>query len=88
MADVDFDEAVELPGDAAIEAEAAAASSGAKGKAKASDSSGRRLKGRGAQGGSATTMEDKDAFESIEKGGSMQGPAKCAQLPPLAGPQP
>ena len=87
MADVDFDEAVELPPDAAGEADAAgetdaaAADGGARGKAKASDSSGRRLKGRGAQGGSATTMEDKDAFESIEKGGSMKGPAKCVHSP-------
>ena len=72
MADeeVDFEETVEL-GDAPMEE---AASSGSKNKGR--DATGRRLKGRGAAG-SSTTMQDKDNFDSIEKGGSVKGPAKC-----------
>ena len=75
MADeeVDFEEAVEL-GDAPMEE---TASSNKKGR----DATGRRLKGRG-NAGSATTMQEKDKFESIEKGGSVKGPSKC-ELSPL-----
>ena len=75
MADeeVDFEEAVEL-GDAPMEETASS-------KKKGRDATGRRLKGRGTAG-SATTMQDTDKFESIEKGGSVQGPSKC-ELSPL-----
>ena len=80
MADeeVDFEEAVEL-GDAPMEE--TAASGGKKGR----DATGRRLKGRGTAG-SATTMQDTDKFESIDKGGSVKGPAKCGLSPPHADP--
>ena len=72
MADeeVDFEEAVDL-GDAPMEE---SADSGKKGR----DATGRRLKGRGAQG-SATTMEEGGKFDSIEKGGSVKGPQKSVE---------
>ena len=61
--------------------EETAASGGKKGR----DATGRRLKGRGTAG-SATTMQDTDKFESIDKGGSVKGPAKCGLSPPHADP--
>mmetsp|Transcript_24350 Transcript_24350/g.49424 ORF Transcript_24350/g.49424 Transcript_24350/m.49424 type:complete len:161 (+) Transcript_24350:51-533(+) len=73
MADeeVDFEETVEL-GDAPMETTASG------GRNKKSDATGRRLKGRGTSG-SDTTMQDTEKFESIEKGGSVRGPAKSVE---------
>ena len=76
--EVDFEETVEL-GDAPMDETAASA-----GKSKGRDNTGRRLKGRGAAG-SSTTMQEKEVFESIEKGGSVKGPAKCALGPQFSG---
>ena len=74
--EVDFDEQVDLgDGGAPMETEAAASSTG---KAKTSDAAGRRLKGRGATGGTQTTMGDKGNFETIAGSRSGVGPAKCA----------
>merc|ERR1712194_440696 len=47
-------------------------------KSKGRDNTGRRLKGRGVAG-SSTTMQEKQAFESIEKDGSVKGPAKSVE---------
>ena len=76
---VDFDEAVDL-GDAGASMETSEAAGSTQGKARASDAAGRRLKGRGASGGTQTTMSDKANFETMPGASrSGQGPAKCAR---------
>jgi len=93
MADeVDFDEHVELPADepTTSKAGAAAVTSGAgaaaasgtsqrAGKAKPTDAAGRRLKGRGATGGSSTTMGESESYDSMPVRGSMRGPLKSVE---------
>ena len=74
MADVDFDEDVDL-GDGGAEKEAARGS----GRTKTADAAGRRLKGRGASGGTQTTMGEKSHFDTIVGAASGKGPAKCAR---------
>ena len=52
---------------------------GVKSKRAAADAAGRRLKGRGADGGTQTTMGDKGDFETIPSAcRSGSGPGKCA----------
>ena len=80
MDEVDFDEAVDL-GDASMDAEGTSKSAGGKAKPSATDTAGRRLKGRGATGGTQTTMGDKGEFETIGSSRSGRGPAKCASPP-------
>ena len=89
--EVDFDEQIDLPADEPTSAAARAVSAGvagssssggapAGGKAKATDAAGRRVKGRGAMGSSATTMTGSDQqFESIQSKGSTRGPLKSVE---------
>ena len=48
-------------------------------RSKATDDTGRRLKGRGAAGTSSTTMGDSARFDSMPSRGSTRDPLKCAR---------
>lgn len=85
-----MDEApMEDAGNTSAQASVPGASSSDGDRQRVIDATGRRLKGRGAGGSSATTMGDGGSYEAVSTKSNGLGPAKCARaLAPVALPTP